>query len=80
MKYLALCFAAGFVLGILVVYIWQRRNVVGSLLVYEDEETISSGMGPSIFLELEVELEKFRGRKNVSLRVENRSYYENQNT
>ncbi|MBP5461563.1 MAG: hypothetical protein J6Y20_05495 [Lachnospiraceae bacterium] len=80
MKYLIICFAAGILIGSLAIYIFSRSRNVGSLLIYDDEESMTAGMGPSIFLELEVDLAKFRNKKNVKLRVENHSFYENQNT
>ena len=78
MKYFIICFIAGILIGILGVYIWNRINSVGSLFVYDEEDAATVGMGPSVWLELEVDFPKFRNKKFVMLRVENRSYYENQ--
>ena len=79
MKYLILCFAAGLIIGALAVYIWNRTHNVGSLLIFDEEDAATIGMGPAVWLELEEDFSKFRNKKSVTLRVENRSYYENQN-
>ena len=71
MKYLVLCFAAGFFLGLLVVYIWNRKHTLGTLRIYDQEGDVS------VFMELECELPELRSKKAVSLRVENTSLYEN---
>jgi hypothetical protein len=78
MKYLILCFAAGLIIGTLAVYIWNRTHSVGSLLIFDEEDAATTGMGPSVWLELEEDFPKFRKKHTVTLRVENRSYYENQ--
>lgn len=75
MKYLILCFAAGLAIGILLVYILNRTHSIGTLKIYDTEDEI----GPSVFLELEKEFPEFRKKRVVTLRVENSSYYENQN-
>lgn len=71
MKYLILCFTAGFVLGLLVVYIWNRKHALGTLRIYDQEGDVS------VFMELECELPELRSKNTVSLRVENTSLYEN---
>ncbi len=73
MKYLILCFAAGFMLGMLVVYIWKRTHTIGVLAIYDMKDEPS----PMVFLELEEEFHEFASKKTVGLRVEKRPYYEN---
>lgn len=71
--HIAIGFAAGFFLGWLATYIWHRTRTIGVLKIVDHE-----GMS-SVFLELEKEFREFRKRNRVTLRVENTSYYENQN-
>ncbi len=71
MKFIIIAFAAGFILGFLLVYIWNRTHTSGAIAVYETED------GPTVVLELEEEFHKFRNKKIAGLRVENHSYYEN---
>ena len=73
MKYLILCFAVGFILGALSVYIWKRTHTVGALKIYDQE----GEMSPAVFMELECDLPELRAKKVVSLRVENPPLYEN---
>ena len=73
MKYLVFCFVAGFIFGMLAVYIWNRKHTVGVLAIYDTIDEPS----PMIFLELEEEFHVFADKKIVGLRVENRPYYEN---
>lgn len=71
MKFITIAFAAGFILGFLLVYIWNRTHTAGILKFVDHEEMVS------VFLELEKELPEIRSRKTVTLRVENSSYNEN---
>lgn len=73
MLYIAIAAAAGFILGTLSVYIWNRTHTVG-ILKFIDHEGMTSA-----FLELEQDLPVVRKKNRTTLRVENTSYYENQN-
>ncbi len=63
-------FAAGFLAGVVLVYI-LTRSVVGILELADHEGDTY------IFLKLEKDLPEFRRKQMVRLRVENTSYYEN---
>lgn len=78
MKYMVICFVAGLLIGILLVYIWNRTHSIGILKIYDEEDALTVGMGPSVYLVLEKDFPEFLKKKTVTLRVENPSYYENQ--
>lgn len=71
MKFIIIAFAAGFILGFLLVYIWNRTHTAG-ILKFIDHEGMTSA-----FLELELDFPVVRKKNQVTLRVENTSYYEN---
>ena len=72
----SIIFAVGMIVGAVSYYIWKRKHTIGVLKIYDDMQEGQS----YIFMELNEEFKEFRANSIVSLRVENASYYENQNS